>query len=131
MKSIKPMFYIAVAVLFAACTSKTEFPISDAVPAAEITAKKAKQGKTNYLITLNAINLASPERLTPPKKFYVIWAVSESGVTRNVGYFINKNAESSTYKASFPYEPVEVFITAEDEEGLCKPNGLEIGRVKI
>jgi hypothetical protein len=34
------------------------------------------------------------------------------------------------FKASFPCEPVKIFITAEEEEGLYIPNGLAIGRTK-
>ena len=100
-------------------------------PAADITAKVKKQGKPNYLITITANNLAATERLNPPKKIYVIWAVSEAQITRNVGHFTQKNAVKATYKASFPYKPVEIFITAEDEEGLCEPSGIEISRTKL
>lgn len=128
---MKKQLLIATLALLTACGSVTKFPVSTVVPAAEITAKKAKQGQSNYLITLDANNLASPERLLPPRQLYVIWAVSASGVVRNVGHFINKNAEESVYKASFPYEPVEIFITAEDQEGGCLPSGTEISRVKI
>ena len=131
MKKFKIMLFISIVVLLTSCSSTTTFPVSSLVPAAEISAKKTKQGKTNYLITLKATNLSSPERLAPPQKLYIIWAVSKAGVTRNVGYFINKNAEESVYKASFPYEPVEVFITAETKEDLCKPLGIEITRVKL
>jgi len=131
MKNIKRILFVAIVAILTSCASASIFPISEVVPAAEITAKKVKQGKWNYQITLTALNLASPERLTPAKKMYVIWAVSPSGTIRNVGFFNNINAEKSIYKASFPYEPMEIFITAEDEEDLCKPNGVEVTRVKL
>lgn len=83
------------------------------------------------MVTITANNLAAADRLNPAKKIYVIWAVSDAGVTRNVGHFTQKNAEKATYKASFPYKPVEIFITAEDEEGNCTPQGVEITRVKL
>jgi hypothetical protein len=57
--------------------------------------------------------------------------VSEKGNTRNIGHFTQVNAAKSIYKASFPYKPIEVFITAENEEGLCEPLGVEISRVKF
>ncbi|MFO7789932.1 MAG: hypothetical protein R6V32_05115, partial [Bacteroidales bacterium] len=85
----------------------------------------------NYLVTITANNLAASERLDPSKKIYVIWAVSEAGITRNTGHFTHENADKATYKSSFPYQPVEIFITAEDEEGLCKPAGVEISRIKL
>lgn len=128
---MKKLVLLAAIAILTACSTVAKFPVSTIVPAAEITAKKSKQGQYNYLITLNASNLASPERLEPPRKLYVIWAVSGSGVVRNVGHFINKNGEVSVYKASFPYEPIEIFITAEDVEGNCLPGGIEISRVKL
>jgi len=131
MKTIKILGIIGVVALMTSCASTVKFPISQVAPAADITAKMTKQGKPNYLVTITANSLAASERLNPPKKFYVIWAVSQSGVTRNVGHFTQKNAVKATYKASFPYKPVEVFITAEDDEGLCEPAGIEISRAKL
>jgi hypothetical protein len=80
------MLYLAIAVIFAACGPFAAFLVSNSVLVAEITAKEAKQGKTKCFITLKVLNAASPERLIPPKKIYVVWAVSESGITRNVGH---------------------------------------------
>jgi len=131
MKPIQSVFFVAFLALLTSCASTVDFPVSSTVPAATITASKAKQGTSNYLITLKALNLASPDRLTPAQEIYVIWAVSATGVTRNVGHFTNKNAVTSIYKASFPYEPAEIIITTEEEEGACQPVGLEISRVKL
>ncbi|MBN1115756.1 MAG: hypothetical protein JXA77_01010 [Bacteroidales bacterium] len=131
MTTIKSIVFIGVVVLMSSCVSTAKFPVSQVTPAADITAKIQKQGKPNYLVTITAENLAAPERLESARKIYVIWAVSENGITRNVGHFTQKNAVKATYKASFPYQPVEVFITAEDEEGLCEPAGIEISRTKL
>ncbi len=131
MKSIKIIAVIGILALLTSCASTVKFPVSQSVPAADITAKTKKQGQSNYLVIITANNLAASERLDPPKKIYVIWAVSDAGVTRNVGHFTQQNAVKATYKASFPYEPVEIFITAEDEEGLCEPAGIEISRIKL
>lgn len=125
------MALLCIIILITSCASITKFPVSQSVPAADITAKIKKQGKLNYLVTITANNLAASERLDPPKEIYIIWAISEAGVTRNVGYFIQQNAVKSIYRASFPYKPIEVFITAEDEEDLCKPSGIEISRTKL
>jgi hypothetical protein len=131
MRTIKSLAIIGAIALMTSCASTTQLPVSLVTPAADITAKVKKQGKPNYLITITANNLAATERLNPPKKIYVIWAVSEAQITRNVGHFTQKNAVKATYKASFPYKPVEIFITAEDEEGLCEPSGIEISRTKL
>ncbi len=131
MRTIRILAIIGVVALMTSCASTAKFPVSSTVPAADITAKTQKQGKPNYLVTITANNLATTERLNPPKKIYVMWAVSDAGITRNVGHFTQKNAVKATYKASFPYKPVEIFITAEDEEGLCEPAGIEITRTKL
>lgn len=131
MTTIKNLAIIGIVALMTSCASTAKFPVSQATPAADITAKTKKQGKPNYLVTITANNLAASERLEPSKKIYVIWAVSDNGVTRNVGHFTQKNAAKATYKASFPYKPIEIFITAEDEEGLCVPAGIEITRTKL
>jgi hypothetical protein len=117
--------------LLVSCTSTAKFPVSVVTPAADITAKTKKIGSSNYLVTITANNLAASERLEPSKKIYVIWAISAAGFTRNVGHFTQKNAVKSTYKASFPYKPIELFITAEESEGVCEPLGTEIARTKL
>jgi TRAP-type uncharacterized transport system substrate-binding protein len=131
MRILQNLAIIITIVLLTSCASTTTFPVSVSVPAADITVKTKKQGKTNYQVTIEAENLAASDRLNPPKEYYVIWAVSDAGVIRNVGHFIQENAEKATYKASFPYQPVEVFITAEDEQGGCEPFGMEIARAKL
>jgi hypothetical protein len=118
-------------IVLSSCANVIKFPVSSAVPAANITAKTKKQGKMNYMVTIDAENLAASERLNPPKKTYVIWVVSERGITRNAGHFHQENAKKAEYKATFPYQPKEIFITAEDEEGSCYPLGTEITRVRL
>lgn len=118
-------------IMTSSCSATYEFPVSKVTPAADITAEIKKQQDPNYLVTLEAKNLAAPERLEKPKKNYVIWVKSKKGTVRNVGHFNQENAVKSTYKASFPYQPVEIFITAEDEEGGCLPDGVEISRLNL
>lgn len=131
MKLFQNLALLGAIVIITSCSNTVKFPVSQQTPAADITAKTKKQGKPNYLVTITANNLAASDRLDPARNIYVIWAVSETGITRNIGHFTQKNAVKSTFKASFPYKPIEVFITAEDEEGMCEPAGTEISRVKL
>ncbi|MDA3910729.1 MAG: hypothetical protein PF448_05165 [Bacteroidales bacterium] len=131
MKTMKALLFAGILVFLASCATTTTFPVSTVTPAAEVTAKLKKEMKNVYSLTLIAENLSSPERLDPPRNYYVIWVVSDTGGVRNVGHFKNKNAKESEYRASFPYKPAEVFITAEDEEAGCKPVGIEISRIKF
>ena len=131
MKIIKFSLVVTMLVILSSCTETLQFPVSDVTPAADITVEIEKQQDPNYLVTLVAKNLASPERLHIPKNNYVIWVVSAKGIVRNVGHFNQENAVKSTYKASFPYQPIEIFITAENEEGRCIPGGTEITRLNL
>lgn len=131
MNTTKPLLFVLLLLVITSCSETLEFPVSKVTPAADITAEIKEQEEPNYLVTLEAKNLAAPERLQQPKKNYVIWVVSKKGTVRNVGHFNQENAVKSTYKASFPYQPVEIFITAEDEEGGCLPDGIEISRLKL
>lgn len=131
MRTIKILTIIGLVALMTSCATTAKFPVSQVTPAADITVKTKKQGKPNYLVTITANSFAASQRLTPSKKYYVVWVLSDGGVTRNVGHFTHKNEVKATYKASFPYKPVEIFITAEDEEGLCEPEGIEITRAKL
>lgn len=131
MKTIRTVLFAIIIASLASCASAIKFPISEVVPAAVISLETKKLGEYNYVISLNIKNLSSPQRLTPPQKIYVIWAVSESGFIKNVGHFLNENVESISYKSSFPYKPIEVFITAEEEEEIYQPKGIEISRLKL
>lgn len=131
MQTIQKLTIVAIFATLTSCVSTVKFPVSQVTPAADIKAKTRKQGKPNYLVVITANNLAASQRLEPTKKIYVVWAVSDAGTTRNVGHFSPKNAIKSTFKSSFPYKPVEILITAEDEEGTCLPSGVEITRAKL
>jgi len=131
MKTLKNISIVLVFLSLMSCQTTRQFPVSPHTPAAEIGIQVTKQKGINHLISIKINYLASPERLTPPRKVYVIWVVSENGVARNVGYFSNMNAKRSVYKFTVPYTPVEVFITAESEEGVTAPRGVEITRFNI
>lgn len=123
-------FHVSLALL-TSCSSTVIFPVSQITPGADITLEIRDQGAFNSMVTVTANNLAASDRLSPPKEFYIIWTVSESDIIRNVGQFAKKNEMKSTYKASFPYKIVEIFITAENEDGLCQPEGIELTRIKF
>ncbi|MFN3916152.1 MAG: hypothetical protein ACK4K0_00295 [Flavobacteriales bacterium] len=131
MRTVQNFIIISTLAILTSCVNTVKFPVSHTTPAADITVKIQKQNKPNHLLIITAKNLAASDRLEPSKKNYVIWVVSEVGVTRNAGHFTQENAVKATYKSSFPYKPVEVFITAEDEEGVCYPTGVEITRTKL
>ena len=113
------------------CATTTKFPLSSTVPAAEITAKVNQDKNKNYVINVIAKNLASADRLNPPKNNYSIWIVTENGTIKNIGQLTNLNAKTATLKTLTPFNVKEIFITAEDQGNLTYPNGIEISRTNF
>ena len=113
------------------CATTTKFPLSSTVPAAEITAKVNQDKNKNYVINVIAKNLASADRLNPPKNNYSVWIVIDDGTTKNIGQLTNLNAKTATLKTLTPFNVKEIFITAEDQGNLTYPNGIEISRTNF
>ena len=113
------------------CATTTKFPLSSTVPAAEITAKVNQDKNKNYVIQVVAKNLASADRLNPPKNNYSVWIVTENGTIKNIGQLTNLNAKTATLKTLTPFNVKEIFITAEDQGNLTYPNGVEISRTNF
>ena len=111
------------------CATVVKFPVSTVEPAADITAKIKKNNQNNYVIEITANYLASVERLSPPKKTYVVWIVTKENGVKNVGLLNSKNAKKLTFETLSSFEPYEIFITAEDEGTISTPSGVEISRV--
>lgn len=122
------VFTILLMVSFTSCVTKAKFEKSSVVPAAQGMVKVKKDNNKNYAIQIDVSNLAESERLTPSRKTYVVWLVSDQNETKNLGQF---NSSSSTFssklKASFKtvtsYNPNTIFITAEDDATEQYPRG--------
>lgn len=117
--------------LITSCASTTKFPISPVTPGATITAEVKKDKSNNYLISVTAKNLAGAERLSPPRKTYVVWIQSRNNGTKNIGQLMGKNDKSSTLETLSSFEPNEIIITAEDEGSVSYPSGIEITRANV
>ncbi|MDZ7648315.1 MAG: hypothetical protein U5K54_14645 [Cytophagales bacterium] len=128
MITIKRLLFGIVVLLLTSCASTVKFPISSVTPAAEITAKMTQDKHKNFVIEVTAYNMASADRLDPPKNNYIVWIVSENNGTMNIGQLTIKNGEKSYLKTSTPFKVKEIFITAEDESDISYPSGTEISR---
>lgn len=131
MKTGKNVLFIALVFILTSCATTTKFPISSIVPAAEIVAKIKQDKNKNYAIEIIAKNLASPDRLNPPKNNYSVWIVTEKNGTKNLGQLINKNAKKTVLKTTTPFKVVEIFITTENQGNISYPTGDEISRVSF
>ncbi|WP_321426313.1 hypothetical protein [uncultured Bacteroides sp.] len=131
MKKGRNVLLVATLLFLTSCASITTFPVSNTLPAAEITAKTKQDKNKNYSIEIIAKNLASPDRLNPPKKNYNVWIVTEENGTMNLGMLTNKNAKKAVLKTNTPFKVLEIFITAEDQGNNSSPNGIEISRTNL
>lgn len=129
MKTGKNVLFITLIFILTSCATTTKFPTSSIVPAAEIVAKMKQDKNKNYAIEIVAKNLASPDRLSPPKNNYSVWIVTEKNETKNLGQLINKNAKKAVLKTTTPFHVVEIFITTEERGDSSYPSGDEISRV--
>ena len=127
----KNYIYFFWLILLTSCATIHKFPVSNVEPAANITAKITKDKQNNYVISISANYMASVDRLTPPMKTYVVWIVTkENGVT-NIGQMKSKNAKKNTLDTLSTFEPLEIFITAENEGNISTPSGIEISRINL
>jgi len=105
-------------ILITSCGTKVNYPVSQIVPGADISAKVKQDGNDNYKIDLKAENLTDPERLNPPKEMYVVWIETAKG-TKNLGKLnMSSGMFSSTRKGSLntttAFKPSRIIITAEN-----------------
>lgn len=117
--------------LLSACATSTKFPVSKITPAASITVKQQVDKNKNTKIFLTAENLASPERIAADKKVYVVWIVTASNGTKNLGQLKNENAKRATLKTLTPFSPLEIYVSAEKEGNITFPSGIEIARLSL
>ena len=110
---------------FGSCTKKIVFPVSSTLPAAHASAKIKTDKNGNYSIDLTVKHIANPERLTPSRKFYVVWIeTSQNGVV-NLGQLRISNKLNGSLKTISSFKPISIFITAEDDPA-TKVHGMNI-----
>lgn len=131
MKIIKGLVLGAAVLFLASCATTAQFPISSVTPGAEISAKLSKDKNKNSVLEVTAKNLASANRLNPPKNSYVVWILTEKNEIKNLGVLSNKRSNNSALKSTTAFKIKEVFITAEDLGSTSYPVGIEISRAKF
>lgn len=117
--------------LLLACGTTIEFPTSSLVPAADIEAKTSTDKFGNHIIEIKTEHLADPQRLSPPRSIYVVWADTKENGLVNLGQLHSESGDKAELEASTPFEPVTLFITAEDKGAVEIPTGVEISRVEL
>lgn len=118
-----------------ACSTKVTFPVSSVVPAAEPVASINKTKEGAYLVKLDINNLALPERLSPPKKHYIVWVeapgqglIKLGEIANNTGMF--KNRGKASFEKETMYKPTKLLITAENDLDINYPGSTVILKSK-
>ena len=120
--AFRVLSFIFAAILITACSRNIVFPVSEVVPAAEAVLEVNENDNNDYQLELEVENLAGPDRLTPARNYYVVWMVSKRNGTINLGNLDINRKNKGSIETSSPYEPVRVFITAEDEKTPVVPS---------
>jgi len=128
---MKSILLSVLILVMASCATVVKFPVSSVAPAADIKAKIKNDKQKNYVIEVTANYLASAERLSPPKKLYIVWMVTAENGVSNIGQMINENAQKMKLETLTSFDPKEIFITAENDGNITYPSGIEISRAFI
>lgn len=113
------------------CGTQASFQNSAIVPGAQGSVKVKKDRNHNYAIKVNLLNLAAPDRLTPPRGVYVVWMVTDNNATQNIGQIKSSSslfskALKGSFEAISSTKPVKIFITAEDDPSIQTPGMLVV-----
>ena len=130
MKTLRHLLIVLLLVTLGSCTTSIKFPVSKTVPSAEGVAKISKDKNGNYQIQLTVKHLANPERLTPPRNQYIVWALSEDAKNQNIGRLSISKSMAGSLKTSTPFRPVQLFVTAETEGTINRPGTYELFRTE-
>ncbi len=106
---------------FVSCSTKALFLTSSVVPAAKGYVNVKKDRNNNYVIKMKISNLAGVERLQPAKQTYVVWMLTDQGITKNIGRVLSSNKLKVSFKTVSSFKPTQIFITAEDNESAQFP----------
>jgi len=117
-------------IVLSACSQKVSFQQSSVVPAAQGTIKVKKDKNSNYAIDIDVVHLASPDRLQPAKKTYVVWMETKDNSTKNIGQLSSSGsllskALKGSLKTVTSFNPLRFFITAEDDASIQYP-GMQV-----
>lgn len=123
----RSLFYVALTVFISqtisSCSKKIEFNNSSIVPAARGHVNVKKDKNNNYNIKLELSYLAEPNRLDPPKQFYVVWLSSNANETPlNIGQIVGTSKLHVSFESVSASKPKRIFVTAEDEASAKYPS---------
>jgi len=115
-----------IALWFTSCSNKTLFLQSSVLPAAEGYVEVSRDKSENYIIKIDLKNFAGAERLDPSNLTYVVWMVTSSDATVNIGRISTNNSLNASFETLSSFRPAKIFITAEEQENARYPGSMVI-----
>ena len=123
------LIVVAISLGFAGkCSKSVDMRVAPGFPAATGKVKISKSKNGNTVAELTVKNLGPPERLTPPRQYYVVWVQPPGQYPENRGQLsLNKNL-SGKKSVTTPHRDFDLFITAENTITGVAPTGREVMR---
>lgn len=116
------VLYFVLLLTFTSCSKKIQFENSNVVPAARGDVSVKKDKNNNYNIQMEVSYLAEPERLQPPKKYYIVWlSSSDNQIPLNIGQIVGTSKLHVKFESVSSSKPKRIFITAEDDASTQYP----------
>lgn len=101
---------------------KIRFLQSSLAPAASGFVKIKNDNNNNFVIKIRIKNMAEIETLVQTKQTYVVWMVTDNGVTENIGRINSSNNLNVSFETVTSFKPSQIFITAELDETVRYPD---------
>jgi hypothetical protein len=125
--SLKGLLFLVVLLLFASCSKNFDFKKSAIVPAARGDVNVKKDKNNNYNIRLELSFLAEPERLNPPKKYYIVWLSSnDNEIPINIGQIVGTSKLHVKFETVSSSKPSKIFVTAEEDSSTQYPSNFVV-----
>jgi hypothetical protein len=117
---LRIVLFLALSFVFmqisSSCAKSIEFENSNIIPAARGYVKVKKDKNENYNIKLELSYLAEPDRLSPPKKCYIVWLSSnDNPIPLNIGQIVGSSKLRVKFESVSSSKPKRIFVTAEDD----------------
>ena len=114
---------VLIGCLMAGCVGTSDFLTSSLLPQTQSHVKIKMGHDSNYVIQVYLINLIRVNHLQPAKESYVVWMVSDRGITKNIGVItysptLFSKSIKSTFRPASSLKPARIYITAEDDPGV-------------
>ena len=118
--------FALIAFWFTSCSNKAFFLQSSVLPAATGYVDVSRDKSENYEIKIDLKNFAGADRLDPSNLTYVVWMVTSSDATVNIGRISTNNSLNASFETISSFRPVKIFITAEELENARYPGSMVV-----